>query len=105
MLADDARRVADMIEERFNTDAGHGVKAEVKAETTSPKTIPAGAGRPTFTRYHIRIDDGTRWATVPLNQATGLLDDIEPDWDPDRLFEAIRALDVPIEAVSIEDAT
>lgn len=97
MLADDARRVAGAIEERFSTGAGQGVKATVKAETSSPKTIPAGAGRPTFTRYYIRIDDGTRMATVPLNQATGLLNDVEPDWDPDRLFEAIRALDVPVE--------
>jgi hypothetical protein len=26
-----------------------------------------------------------------------LLDDIKSDWDPDRLFEAIRALDAPVE--------
>jgi len=97
MLADDAQKVAGAIEERFNTGAGQRVKATVKAETTSPKTIPAGAGRPTFTRYYIRIDDGTRLATVPLNQASKLLNDVEPDWDPDRLFEAIRVLDVPIE--------
>ncbi|MGQ0779353.1 MAG: hypothetical protein ACT4NY_33890 [Pseudonocardiales bacterium] len=97
MLADDARKLAGAIEERFNIGAGQRVKATVKAETTSPKTIPAGAGRPTFTRYYIRIDDGARAATVPLNQASRLLDDVEPDWDPDRLFEAIRALDVPIE--------
>lgn len=97
MLADDARKVAGAIEERFNTGAGQRVKATVKAETTSPKTIPAGAGRPTFTRYYIRIDDGSRLATVPLNQASKLLNDVEPDWDPDRLFEAIRVLDVPIE--------
>lgn len=97
MLADDARRIAGAIEERFNTGSGQGVKATVKAESTSPKTIPAGAGRPTFTRYYIRIDDGARMATVPLNQATGLLNDVKPDWGADRLFEAIRALDVPVE--------
>jgi hypothetical protein len=29
-----------------------------------------------------------------------LLEDIEPDWDSERLFDAIRALDVPIENVN-----
>lgn len=97
MLADDARRVAAAIEERIDAGTGQAVKATVKAEQTSPQSIPAGAGRPTFIRYYIRVDDGARRATLPLGQATELLDDIEPGWDPDRLFEAIRALDVPVE--------
>ncbi|MGH3913392.1 MAG: hypothetical protein ACRDTC_08280 [Pseudonocardiaceae bacterium] len=100
MLADDARRIAEAIEERVNTESGQGIKATVKAEQNSPKTIPAGAGRPVFTRYYIRIEDGARTATVPLNQAGGLLDEVEPGWDPDRLFAAIRALDVPVEDVN-----
>ncbi len=97
MLVDDARRIAAAIEERLNASACQGVKTTVKSEQMSPKTVPAGAGRPTFTDYYIQIDDGTRMATLNLGQAAGLLDDVEPDWDPDRLFEAISALNVPVE--------
>jgi hypothetical protein len=61
-----------------------------------PKTVPAGAGRPTFINYYIQIEDDTRMATLTLGQAAELLDDAEPDWNPDRLFEAIRAMDVPV---------
>ncbi|MGH3753495.1 MAG: hypothetical protein ACRDRP_12500 [Pseudonocardiaceae bacterium] len=96
MLRDDAQRIAATFEERLNAGACPGVKATVKSEQMSPKTIPAGAGRPTFTNYYIQIDDGTRMATLTLGQAAGLLDDVEPDWDPDRLFDAIRALNVPV---------
>ncbi len=97
MLVDDARRIATAIEERLNASACQGVKATVKSDQMSPESIPAGAGRPIFTRYFIQIDDGTRMATLTLGEADGLLDDVEPDWDPNRLFEAIRALDVPVE--------
>ncbi|MGH3975915.1 MAG: hypothetical protein ACRDS9_21680 [Pseudonocardiaceae bacterium] len=97
MLVDDARRITAAIEERLNASACQGTKATVKSEQMSPKTVPAGAGRPTFTNYYIQIDDGTRVATLTLGQAAELLDDIEPDWNPDRLFEAIRARDVPVE--------
>ncbi len=97
MLADDAREITAAIEERLNASACQGAKATVKSEQMSPKTVPAGAGRPTFTNYYIQIDDGTRMATLTLGQAAELLDDIEPDWNADRLFEAIRALDVPVE--------
>jgi hypothetical protein len=97
MLVDDARKIAATIEERLNASACQGVKATVKSEQMSPKTVPAGAGRPTFTSYYIQIDDGTRMATLTLGQAAGLLNDIEPDWDPDRLFEAICALNVVVE--------
>jgi hypothetical protein len=97
MLVDDARRIAAAIEERLNASACQGVKATVKTDQMSPRTIPAGAGRPTFISYYIQINDGTRMATLTLGQAAGLLDDVEPNWDPDRLFEAIRALNVPVE--------
>ncbi|MGH3777999.1 MAG: hypothetical protein ACRDRR_20080 [Pseudonocardiaceae bacterium] len=97
MLVDDARKIAASIEERLNASSCQGVKATVKSDQMSPKTVPAGAGRPTFTNYYIQIDDGTRMATLTLGQAAGLVDDVEPDWDPDRLFEAIRALNVPVE--------
>ncbi|HSL07184.1 MAG TPA: hypothetical protein VK887_04305 [Pseudonocardiaceae bacterium] len=97
MLVDDARRIAAAIEERLNASACQGAKATVKSDQMSPKTVPAGAGRPTFTSYYIHIDDGTRMATLTLGQAAGLVDDVESDWDADRLFEAIRALNVPVE--------
>lgn len=97
MLADDAREIATAIEERLNASACQGSKATVKSDQMSPKAVPAGAGRPTFVQYFIQINDGTRMATLNLGQAAGLRDDIRPDWDPDRLFEAIRALDVPVE--------
>jgi hypothetical protein len=100
MLVDDARRIAAAIEERLNASACQGVKATVKSDQMIPKTVPAGAGRPILTSYFIQIDDGTRIAILTLGQAAGLLDDVELDWDPDRLFEAIRALNV-----SIEDTT
>lgn len=96
MLADDAREIAAAIEERLSASACQATKATVKSEQMSPKTVPAGAGRPTFINYYIQIDDGTRMATLTLGQAAGLREDIEPDWTPDRLFEAIRALDVSV---------
>ncbi|MGH3685800.1 MAG: hypothetical protein ACRDRU_09270 [Pseudonocardiaceae bacterium] len=100
MLVDDARRIAAAIEERFNASACQGVKAVVKSEQMSPKSVPTGAGRPTFTNYFIQIGDGTRVATLTLGQAAGLLDDVEPDWDPQRLFDAIRARDGLVEDVT-----
>ena len=97
MLADDAQEIAAAIEERLNASACQGSKATVKSDQIRPKSVPAGAGRPTFVQYFIQIDDGTRMATLTLGQAAVLLNDIEPDWDPDRLFEAIRALNVVVE--------
>jgi len=97
MLVDDAREIAAAIEERLSASACQGVKATVKSEQMSPKTVPAGAGRPVLTNYFIQIDDGTRLAVLNLGQADGLLDEIEQEWNSDRLFEAIRALGVPVE--------
>ncbi|MGH3720438.1 MAG: hypothetical protein ACRDRI_16660 [Pseudonocardiaceae bacterium] len=97
MLADDARKIAAAIEERLNASACQGVKTTVKSEQMSPKTVPAGAGRPILTNYFIQIDDGTRIAILTLGQAAGLLDDVALDWDTDQLFEAIRALNVSVE--------
>jgi hypothetical protein len=96
MLVDDARKIATAIEERLNASDCQGVKATVKSDEMRPKTVPAGAGRPTFISYYVQIEDDTRMATLTLGQAAELLDDVEPDWNPDRLFDAIRAMDVPI---------
>jgi hypothetical protein len=97
MLVDDAQRIATAIEESLNASACQGVKVTVKSDQMSPKTVPSGAGRPTFISYYIQIGDDTRIATLTLGQADELLDDIEPDWDPDRLFESICAMNVPVE--------
>jgi hypothetical protein len=97
MLADDAREIAAEIEERLNASACRGLKATVKSEQMSPKSVPAGAGRPTLTNYYIQIEDGTRTAVLNLGQADGLHSEIAPEWDADQLFDAIRALNVPVE--------
>lgn len=98
MLVDDARNIASALEEAVNAEAtGQPVTATVKSEELQPQSIPAGAGRPTFRRYYIHVDDGTRRAVLDLGQAGGLLDEIEPGCGADRLFDAIRARDVPIE--------
>ncbi|HET9255202.1 MAG TPA: hypothetical protein VFO16_08370, partial [Pseudonocardiaceae bacterium] len=97
MLADDAREIATELQERLAASSCQGAKAAVKVEELKPKSVPAGAGRPTFINYYIQVDDGTRMATLTLGQAAGLLDEIQPEWDADRLFDAIRALDVPVE--------
>lgn len=97
MLVDDARRLAAEIEERLNASACQGVNATVKAEQSSPQSLPAGAGRPVFTSYFIQIDDGSRIATLTLGQAAELLNDLQPEWDADRLFDELRARDIAIE--------
>lgn len=99
MLVDDARSIASAIEQAVNAEAGPGqeITATVKSEEMQPQSIPAGAGRPTFRRYYIHIDDGTRKAVLDLGQASGVLEDLGPGGDADRLFTAIRARDVPVE--------
>jgi hypothetical protein len=100
MLVDDARKIATAIEERLDASACKGAKATVKTDQMTPKTVPAGAGRPTFTNYYIQISDDTRMATLTLGEAAGLLDDVEPDWNLDQLFDAIRAMDISVETTS-----
>lgn len=99
MLGEDARRIAAAIEERVNTSAtsGREVKATVVTQRAQPEVVPSGAGRPTFIRYHIQISDGTRVATLDMSQAAALLDDLQPGWDPDRLFDALRSRDVQVD--------
>jgi hypothetical protein len=96
MLVDDARNIASALEQAVNAGtAGQVITATVISEEMQPQSIPAGAGRPTFRRYYIHIDDGSRRATLDLGQASGVLEEIEPDWDVDRLFDAIRAVTCP----------
>jgi hypothetical protein len=102
MLETDARRIVAALEERINAgDAiGQGVKATVETDRTAPDVTAPGAGRPTFIRYHIQIDDGMRVAKLDLDQAAMLLDEIEPGWDLERLFDAIRSHGVPVQEAS-----
>jgi len=96
MLADDAQQSAAELEKIFNAGACQGVKASVKSEQLSPTSVPAGAGRPTFINYYIRIDDSTRTATLTLGQAGRLLREVQPDWDPDQLFDTISTWGVAV---------
>jgi hypothetical protein len=106
MLGNDARRVAAAIEDGVNTGTATGqeVKATVDTERWQASTSAPGANRPQFATYKIQINDGTRVAVLDLAQATTLLDDMEPGWDPDRLFDAIRSRNVPVEDAPDEDA-
>jgi hypothetical protein len=98
-LEKDAERIAAAIEENFAGGTEPGVRATVQSDKMSPKSIPAGAGRPLFINYYIHIEDGKRKAVLNMGQAGGLRDEIESDWDVDRLFDAIRGRDVEIEDV------
>jgi len=102
MLETDARRLAAAIEERAQGEVtgGEGITATDTTNRTVPSSVPAGAGRPAFIRYYIRIDDGSRAATLGLDQASLLLEDIQPDWDPDQLFSAIQSRGARIEDLS-----
>lgn len=98
MMEKDAARIASAIEEHF-AGGPQQVRATVESSRSSPQSIPAGAGRPMFVNYFVRIQDDTRQAVLTLGQAGGVLDELEPDWDTDRLFDAVRDRDVPVEPV------
>jgi len=98
VLQDDARRIADAINERVNTDvADQAVTATVTAEETRPSNVPVGANRPKFIRYRLQISDDKRLASLDLGQAEMLLNSLEPGCGADRVFEVIRSQDVVIE--------
>lgn len=101
MLENDAQRAAAAIAERANgTGDGPPVTATVKRQNSQPAgEPPRGAARPTITRYFVAVSDGTRAATLSLVEAEALVEEITTDWDPDRLFDAIRD-----RGVSVEDA-
>ena len=99
MLRDDARKIAEAINERVDgdaADAGKAVTATVEASEMRPSNVPIGAGRPTFIQFQIQISDGTRLANLDLDQAALLLDNLEPGCVADQVFDAIRGQDVPI---------
>ena len=100
MLRDEARKIAEAIDQRINADAADKVvTVSVETDEARPVGVPVGAGRPTFIRYWIQISDGTRLASLDLGQAELLLDKLDPGCDADRVFDAIRGCDVPIEDV------
>lgn len=95
MLQSDANKIVAAFEQRFGT--GQALSVEVRREVTQPKVTAPGAGRPAFIDYRIRISDGTRVADLDQQHATALLDEVSPDWTADRVFDAIRSRDVPVE--------
>ncbi len=98
MLQDEARKIAEAINERVNADAAdRDVRATVATDQTRPSGVPLGASRPRFIRYQIQISDGKRLARLDLDQAEMLLNGLEPGCDADRVFDAIRSHDVSIE--------
>jgi hypothetical protein len=98
MLRDEARKLAEAIDERVNTDAADkAVTATVQANELRPSGVPPGAGRPTFVRYRIQVTDGKRLATLDMSQAELLLDDVEPGCGADRVFELVQRQDVAVE--------
>jgi hypothetical protein len=102
MLQTDAQKLATAIEECINTSRPTGQRITATVETHSQRSNFAapGGGRPTFVWYRLKITDGARVTTLDLDQASMLFDDIKPDWDPDRLFDGIRARGLPVEDVS-----
>lgn len=98
MLRDEARKIAEAIDQRVNaSEADKVVTASVETDQSRPIGVPIGAGRPTFIRYWIQISDGKRLASLDLGQAEQLPDMLEPGCDADQVFDAIRGWDVPIE--------
>ncbi|MBA2308064.1 MAG: hypothetical protein H0W01_01895 [Pseudonocardiales bacterium] len=100
MLVDDANRLATEITERASMGAAadQGVAAKVHVDKIQPGSVPRGAGRPTFTRYFVQVEDATRVAMLDLDTAGTLIDEFEQSWDADGIFDAIRARDVAVEA-------
>ncbi len=98
MLRDDARKLAEAIDERVNADAADkAVTATVQANELRPSGVPPGAGRPTFVRYRIQVSDGKRQATLDLAQAEVLLDAMGPGCGADEVFELAQRQDVVVE--------
>ena len=98
MLQDEARQIAEAIDERVNAGAsGKTVTVTVVSDQTHPSGVAFGAGRPAFVRYTIEISDGRRVASLDLGQAEMLLESIAPGRNADQVFDTIRSQDVSIE--------
>jgi hypothetical protein len=101
MFEGKAKRLAAAIEERMSGSAaasgGRPVTAEMEVHARQPRSTAPGAGPVTFTWYEIRVSDGERVASLEVDEAAALLEDMEESWDADRLFAAIESLGVPIE--------
>lgn len=100
MLDSDARKVATAIEERVTGDADRPVSTKVSKERIRPQVAPTpGSTPPLIAYYFVEVTDGNRTAKLSLDEASDLLDEVQPGWDPDRLFDAIRAMELPVEDV------
>jgi hypothetical protein len=90
MIRDDAEKLSTLLTERLAHQAP-GVLAEVEALSNRIEFNAPGGGRPTLVRYKIRIRDEARVGHLGLDEAQALLDDLDPGWGPDRIFEEIAA--------------
>jgi hypothetical protein len=101
MLQGEALRIANTIQERMN--AGQptgGITAKVETHRLRPESTAPGAGPVAFAWYGIEVTDGARTAVLNLDDARSLLEEIDSDWNPDQLFDAIRARGVSVEETS-----
>lgn len=100
MLDAEARQLAAQLEDRVAAGAEQQqLTATVRPEPIQPETSPLpGGAQPRMVRYRIEIADGSRVARLDLRQAGELLDTVEPGCDPERLFAAVRAQEIPIES-------
>lgn len=100
MLDSDARKVATAIEERVTGAADRPVSTKVSKERIRPRVDPTpGSTPPLIAYYFVEVTDGKRTAKLTLDEASDLLDEVQPGWDPDHLFEAIRAMELAVEDV------
>jgi hypothetical protein len=99
MIRDEAEKLSTRLQERLAEGAcGAAVTAAVEADSKRIEFAAPGGGRPTVIRYHITLTGGDRVARLGLDQAEALLSDLDPRWDPDRLFEEVRSRGMPVEA-------
>lgn len=98
MLQGEALKIANALEERMNKGRPTGeITAKVESHRTRPESTAPGAGPVAFSWYGIEITDGKRAAVLDLDGARSLLEDVDTDWDSDRLFDAIRTRGITIE--------
>ncbi len=101
MLQGEALKIASALEDRVNKGRStKEITAKVESHRTRPESTAPGAGPVAFAWYDIRITDGQRVAVLNLDDARSLLEEVGVDWDPDRLFDAIRTRGLTIEDTS-----
>jgi hypothetical protein len=100
MIRDEAEKLSARLQERLDqgTSGSSGVAAAVEVTSKRVEFAAPGGARPTVVRYKITLTGGGLVARLGLDEAEALLDEIDPDWTADRLFEEIRSRGLPVEA-------